>query len=213
MSKNLNSSVWGEIKPDVWSMGSPKRPFNLYSKLDWINENIFKKMWLFLLIMTIYHLAVIVYVTFGIETYPYVKLLTMLDFNVENMASANATVKPLIQVIVFSLITVILDVAIFVLMVLSFKETFQRIHFKWWWLGIFEGLVLIFSASSMFVRIVLWWLSVNSIPIFVPYLIMKKVPLFNYIFIFGAIVNLIVFILFPLHPIDNLIALLTASVK
>jgi len=213
MSKNLNSSVWGEIKPTVWSMGSPKRPFNLYSKLDWLNENIFKKMWLFLLIMTIYHLAVIVYVTFGIETYPYVKLLTMLDFNVENMASANATVKPLIQVIVFSLITVILDVAIFVLMVLSFKETFQRIHFKWWWLGIFEGLVLIFSASSMFVRIVLWWLSVNSIPIFVPYLIMKKVPLFNYIFIFGAIVNLIVFILFPLHPIDNLIALLTASVK
>ena len=49
-------------KSEIWST-HPKRIITWYGRFEWLNEKYYKKIWIFLVKMTIYHAFVILYST------------------------------------------------------------------------------------------------------------------------------------------------------
>jgi len=197
--------------PEFWNV-SYKRRTTLRYRLDWLNDHYYKQFWLFLVIMTIYHIAVILYSTFGIEIHS-VKVLAMFSLDTEAMIMDESK-EVLLQKIVFGLVTALLDSAFFILFYLSFAKTFiekYNMDFGRYikYLAGLELIVWIVSGYSLYMRIVLWFLSVNSMTILVPYIIMKRyeethilspfLSLLKYVFMTGSMINLIYFLLYPLH--------------
>ena len=151
--------------------------------------------------MTIYHAFVILYSTYGMEIES-VKVYAMFSLDTTAMEKDVVT-EYLMQKLVFGFVTALLDGAFFIMLYLTFKDKFEskNISFNTYMSVLmgFELIIWIISAYSLYFRIVLWFLSVNSMTILPPYIIMKKIPLTNYIFMTGAAFNLIYFVLYPFH--------------
>jgi hypothetical protein len=103
--------------------------------------------------------------------------------------------------ITMSLITILIDTLFFWILLYELPAMCKKYWINWGTVAILEIIIFALSMSHPSTRLVLWFLSINTFQVIVPYELMKRIPMINYVFITGSIYNLIVLTMSPLIPI------------
>jgi hypothetical protein len=160
----------------------------IYSLID----RFYKKPYYYLYSMSIYHIIIILFTFYGITIYRN-QVFFSLDFNFAEQFNSAINIYS-IKNILFSLIILIVDLIFFFILAYEFKQlklTMAKIT-------VLETIIFVLCIYFPYVRVSMLFLSLNSIQIFIPYMIMKTVGITKYIFLTGSYLNIIYCLIYPI---------------
>lgn len=174
---------------------------NIIYKLDSYNR-IFKPI-NFIYSMSFYHVLVALFMLIGIE-YNY-KVFFVLDFSTATVSHLNDNIlKSGIMNILFSLSILVVDFIFLIIIMFEFKQlklTLKKI-------SIIEVIIFFIALSNPYLRMIMLFLSLNTLAITIFYKIMKNVPYTNYIIVTGSYIIIIKLLLFPVFDYLKFIGVL-----
>lgn len=157
---------------------------NLNKKLIWIWDNFYSNPIFYIYNMSIYHIFIIIFTLFlGIK----INSQTFVQLSIESI-KIDIT-QNFFKSLVFSTVIIILDLIFFIIIATEFK----RLKLSTFKIIFIEIFIFYISFSYPFLRSTLFFLTLNSLQIFIPYKLMKAMPfyLFNIIFITSSYIIII----------------------
>jgi len=155
-------------------------------------DRFYKQPYYYLYSMSIYHVIIILFTLYGIDIYRN-QVFFSLDFNFAeqfNKAISIYTIKN----ILFTLIILIIDLIFLGILAYEFKQLKLTINK----ITIIEIIIFIICFYNPYARVSMLFLSLNSLQIFIPYIIMKKISISKYIFLTGSYINIIYCLSYPI---------------
>jgi hypothetical protein len=151
--------------------------------------------------MSIYHIIIILFTLYEIAIYRN-QVFFSLDYNFAQQINDKISFYS-VKNILFTLIIMIVDLLFLWILAYEFKQlklTITKIT-------IIEIIIFSICLINPYARVSMLFLSLNSLQIFLPYIIMKNVSISKYIFLTGSYINIIYCLSYPI------IILLTLSMK
>lgn len=157
----------------------------------------------FIYSMSFYHILVALFMFIGIE-YNY-KVFFILDFSSAQITHINDNIlKSGMMNILFSLSILLVDFIFLIIIMYEFKQ----LKLTWKKISLIEGIIFFVSLSNPYLRVVMMFLSLNTLTITIFYKIMKNIPYTNYIIVTGSYIIIIKLLLFPLFDFMKFIGVI-----
>ncbi len=155
-------------------------------------DKFYKKPYYYLYSMSIYHVILVILTIYSIPIYIN-RVFFSLDFEFANQISTFINIYSM-KNIIFTVLIMILDLIFLGILAYEFKQlklTMRKIT-------LIESIIFIISLSNPYLRTIMLFLSLNSLQIFIPYMIMKKISITKYIFLTGVYVTIIYCVAYPI---------------
>jgi hypothetical protein len=170
-----------------------------YSQIEKIHKKYFGKNYYFLISMSVLHALIILYIIFGFKfNYPVFFTLSLSGISTANIFNMNfgngSAIWGYIYAYLLILCIFLIDVGF--LVILMFEFEWIRLSYKR--ILLIEIILISISFFIPFFRNMMFFLSLNTIQIYVIYRIIFKIPLMNYAFIFGSYLMVFKLILKPI---------------
>ncbi len=186
---------------------------SLYTVDNFISK-LFKHDYYYLISMSVYHIELILFGIFGIIPFWYnYHTFFKLYFDSASLSAEflNYEVGFNAITIFYTLIIILLDFIFLFIIRKEINEKQIKNNIKYWFypskkiILIIEIFVFYFSIGHPITRMILYFISVNTIQIFFTYRYIMKIPYFDKLFLFGSYIYII---MLTISPIRELIYLL-----
>lgn len=171
----------------------------MYNTLNRIDDLLFKEPFYYIYSMSFYHVLIIIFTLLNI-TSEQPKVFFVLSFETFNFHLLDSS-KSIISNIIFVLLIMIIDMIFLLICMYEFKSlklTFNKII-------IIEILIFIMSFSHPVLRMIMLFLSLNTLQITVFYKIIKYIPFAKYPFLTGSYFIILKLLSIPLIQYVNYI--------
>jgi hypothetical protein len=155
-------------------------------------DRFYRHPYYYLYSMSIYHVIIILFTLYSFPIYRN-QVFFSLDFNFANQFNNYINIFS-IKNILFTLIIMIIDLVFLFIVAYEFKQLKLTIGK----ITIIETIIFILCFYNPYIRVSMLFLSLNSLQIFIPYMIMKSISLSKYIFLTGSYINIIYCLIYPI---------------
>jgi hypothetical protein len=180
-------------------------------KLLGLYDKYLSKDYYYLILMTLYHLEILFFAAIGIEVSSHTFLPMISSSHANSLSILNYQFSfSSFNAIFFTIVILIVDFAFLFIIKKEIKhyEQTRQIHFPFQLTTmkviIIEIIVLLLSAGHPTLRASLYFMSFNTIQIYIIYRVIFKLKIFNPVIILGVYIAIIELILYPIWTVLRL---------
>ena len=174
----------------------------MYNLLNRVYDYLYKEPFYYIYSRSFYHVLIIIFTLLHIsDIQP--NVFFVLNFDTFNLHLFESGIESLIKNVIFVLLIMIVDVIFLLILMYEFKSlklTYTKIFFL-------EIIIFVLALSNPTLRMIMLFLSLNTLEVTVFYKIIKYIPFSKYAFLTGSYILILKLLLVPVIEFYNYVML------